>query len=402
MSEPMVVPARMQLRYERLDSILERAYTDNPKLHARDLIEHSIRTYGFRNPPMFDYGNQMLIAGHGRLEQLEGMMIQRASKLAVIEQLKNTPYTDPKNIAILLQDAALRIPENIVEDTDGMWLVPVIESNFATVEEAIRYLLMDNRSGAMSYRAEDYDASKMKRALANARGNLAQGTMPGFEDVEAGLLEQFQLPEGTSAYEQYDGTSVDGSAGIGTAIKESYVLLIACPTHEDLRTTLFYLSGGERASLRGTVKHAGMDCMQWLEKWKALAGDKLLPANATEAAEGEQAASETVVPATEPLWVGGLCATCGGSGNTGRRAGLTGSEPVQCVACDGSGDQDTWRKMHGGPGAPADPNARPTRKRKPAPAVQPMLEEQAAPEDMIPMSAAPEAAETATQIVWED
>lgn len=376
---------RMQLFYERLDMLLKARFVDNPKLHARDLIEYSVRKYGFNNPVLFDYQHEMLTAGHGRLEGLEGMMIAYNLIWENIRKYEAMPDgMGDADAAKLREQPAAKLPDKIdLDPDDGMWLIPTAACNFDDEETAIGYILMDNRTATMSYRPEDYDAAKMKRALAKAQGNLAQAALPGFEDVEAGGLEQFQLPEGQQPYEPYDPTKIEGAPAYAPNLKEAFVLMVACPTHEDLRKTLFYLSGGQRKYLRKEVKHSGMDCTQWYGVWKNLTGGAEPPENIAEDASAEAAVTpEGSIPA-EPAWVGGLCPTCGGGGSTGRRQTLTGYENIQCTYCDGYGDQDKWRAHYGGAGATVKPlKEKKSSKSKPK-QEQMVIEEPVEPEYMI-------------------
>lgn len=372
---------RMEMQYQRLDWLLGKRFEDNPKLHARDLIEHSIRVYGFNNPVLMDYSHDMLVAGHGRLEQLEGMMFKQRNGMDALRELQANPGIPANIIASYASSTDLKLPRNIATDEDGMWLVPTISSHFASVEQAIQFLLMDNRTASMSYRQEDYDAARMKRALSKAVGTLGQDSLPGFEDIGAGELAQFLLPD-SPGYVQYDGTSVPGAPAYAPNIKESYVLLIACPTQEDMRRTLFYLSCGTRRTLRESVKHTGMDATQWFEKWAVLVGNAELPPNTPEqAAEAMQPAAGVegeVTPVdqlTEPTWNHGLCVACGGGGSVGRRTTLTGAqENIMCVACEGAGDRLTWIKMKGGEGLPAAPVKRTRKAAAPAAPQLPLVE----------------------------
>lgn len=50
----------------------------------------------------------------------------------------------------------------------------------------------------------------------------------------------------------------------------------------------------------------------------------------------------------EPLWLGGLCIACGGSGHFGPRKRSDGVwANYQCDKCDGCGDRQTWLVKHG-------------------------------------------------------
>ncbi len=55
------------------------------------------------------------------------------------------------------------------------------------------------------------------------------------------------------------------------------------------------------------------------------------------------------VPASggEPKWVGGLCAICGGSKFTGYRKVDGAKVKMECEACEGAGDRESWLKSKG-------------------------------------------------------
>ena len=89
----------------------------NPKLHYDEGIEKSIQLHGFVNPILLDEGSGKMVAGHGRLDALEKM-----------------------------RDAGADVPDRIVAQDDGDWLVPVLRGvEFKSEAEAERYLLADNQ-----------------------------------------------------------------------------------------------------------------------------------------------------------------------------------------------------------------------------------------------------------------
>lgn len=88
----------------------------NPKLHDGEGISESIDRFGFTDPILIDEKTGMMVAGHGRLEQLT--------------QLKKAKEDPPANVIIMGKE----------------WTVPVIRGNsFANEQEVEAYLLTCNR-----------------------------------------------------------------------------------------------------------------------------------------------------------------------------------------------------------------------------------------------------------------
>ena len=77
----------------------------------------SINRFGFNVPLIINDTSGKLVAGHGRLQAL-----------------------------ISMYSSKYGLPKNIMKDDDGMWLAPVMVGNdFANEEEAMAYLLADNK-----------------------------------------------------------------------------------------------------------------------------------------------------------------------------------------------------------------------------------------------------------------
>lgn len=91
----------------------------NPKDHDLETLDKSYARFGFVRPLLRDETTGKLVAGHGRLEQLEAR-----------------------------QDSGEEPPERIRVDDDGVWYVPVLRGvAFRDEHEAEAYLLADNRIG---------------------------------------------------------------------------------------------------------------------------------------------------------------------------------------------------------------------------------------------------------------
>tara|TARA_B100000287_G_C20674940_1_gene794884 strand:- start:2124 stop:2750 length:627 start_codon:yes stop_codon:yes gene_type:complete len=103
-----------KVEYIRIDEIV--GADINPKDHDIGVLITAIKRFGFTSPLIRNEDTQKLVAGHGRLE-------------ALITMYKNN-YS---------------LPKGIVKD-DDMWLVPVVTGlNFENEEEALSYLIADNK-----------------------------------------------------------------------------------------------------------------------------------------------------------------------------------------------------------------------------------------------------------------
>jgi hypothetical protein len=109
---------RLRIEYVRLDAIARAPR--NPKRHHADSIATSITMQGFADAPVLDDRTGCLIAGHGRLDDLER---------------RHTAGEPP--------------PARIDVDTDGMWLVPVQRGySSADADTAAAFVIGHNLIGA--------------------------------------------------------------------------------------------------------------------------------------------------------------------------------------------------------------------------------------------------------------
>lgn len=130
------------IEYMRLE-LLQRA-TRNPKDHDRPAISASLKRFGYVEAITLDERTGQLVAGHGRLDELE---------------LAASEAEDP--------------PEGITVDGDGHWLVPVQRGwSSADDAEAEAYLLASNLVGEGLWH---------RQALADVLTDLQAG--PGLEGI---------------------------------------------------------------------------------------------------------------------------------------------------------------------------------------------------------------------------
>jgi hypothetical protein len=107
--------AELSIEYVPLSQII--TWPRNPKDHDIPLITQSMFRFGFINPLIVDERSGQLVAGHGRLESLNNMMLDRAEP-----------------------------PDRVRVSESGEWLVPVLRGvQFANQAEAEAYALADNQ-----------------------------------------------------------------------------------------------------------------------------------------------------------------------------------------------------------------------------------------------------------------
>lgn len=99
----------------------------NPKEHDIEEIMRSFKRFGFTNPLIVDSNTKKLVAGHGRLEAL-----------------------------IYLKNRDQQAPDGIKEE-NGHWLVPTIERPFVNENEAMAYIIADNKLTEVG----DWDNTKL-------------------------------------------------------------------------------------------------------------------------------------------------------------------------------------------------------------------------------------------------
>lgn len=113
----MTDTAPRRLEYMPLDDLLGRRDPRNPKGHADADIRHSLGRFGYTEPVMLDERTGRLIAGHGRIENLD----QRRT-------------------------AGQHPPDGIVIAADGTWTIPVTRGWASrSDEEAAAYLVTSNQ-----------------------------------------------------------------------------------------------------------------------------------------------------------------------------------------------------------------------------------------------------------------
>jgi hypothetical protein len=381
-------PNGLTREYRALSQLLAWRWEDNPKAHNEELIETSIRKYGFNDPPEVDEQHETIVVGHGRLEFL-----------ARIKALFDSDHPDGF------------LPQNILLLPDGDWGVPVIILQFPTREDALRYAMVHNRSNTATLRAEDYDQKKLTGALARAAeaGQLGMFGGIGFGQTELkaggfgeGVTSLFDVPPPVDGAWDSPGNALalaPGGIGEGTAgapgaaapslPPDSHVGMLQLFFTQQTRAV--FVKRCERLAkvlgLNSTTEVVG-HLVQ--EAYRVNFGADEVPASVLPGQIGfggevvggapeppvgislvQQVAgivmgamslpdwnaadsaidlnAPVVLPeAGEPVWKGTLCPTCGGSGFTGMRINMETrkQEKIICDACEGAGDKESWDKAH--------------------------------------------------------
>jgi len=108
-------PESISIEYIPLEEI--KKWPANPKRHDFDALGESIERFGFVQPLLLNEATGMLVAGHGRFEELSRRF-----------------------------DAGEPAPGRIKVLDDGQWAIPVIRGvSFANEAEAAAFALADNR-----------------------------------------------------------------------------------------------------------------------------------------------------------------------------------------------------------------------------------------------------------------
>ncbi|MBV8771668.1 MAG: hypothetical protein JO166_04950 [Deltaproteobacteria bacterium] len=144
----------------------------NPKAHDLDVIDSSIKRFGFVAPIVMDERTGRLVAGHGRLETLE-----RAKA------------------------AGQKPPDRIIE-RDGEWLVPVIRGvEFTDDREAEAYVVADNQTTILGGWNEEELAAVLLDHAGGERG--LQGLGYSADDLQEML---FRLGQDAPEFEPTDAS----------------------------------------------------------------------------------------------------------------------------------------------------------------------------------------------------
>jgi len=142
------------IEYIAIDEI--RRARRNPKEHDAGQIHESIRRFGYITPMLIDERTGLLVAGEGRLNELQGSKARGE-----------------------------RVPDRIKVGDDGRWYAPVIKGvKFEDDDEAEAYLIADNRLTELG----GWDESQLAAALSDlaAKGEeMLAGVGYDMDDIDA-------------------------------------------------------------------------------------------------------------------------------------------------------------------------------------------------------------------------
>lgn len=197
--EPKTPPRRVE--YMRLDEIQHAPR--NPKGHDGPGINRAIQHFGLGELPLLDERTGLLVAGHGRLEQLEKM----------------------------LQASAVAPPDGVSVDGDGMWLVPVVRGWASRSDgDAEAYLVASNH---LTTRGgwDDAGLADMLSGLAELDPALLEVTGFSEGDLAAILGEQSEYGDDETRTGGDDGPAPDSADELNRdpgGYREQYGVIVMC------------------------------------------------------------------------------------------------------------------------------------------------------------------------------
>jgi hypothetical protein len=193
--------APRRLEYMPLDDLLGRRDPRNPKGHADADIRHSLGRFGYTEPVMLDERTGRLIAGHGRIENLD----QRRT-------------------------AGQHPPDGIVIAADGTWTIPVTRGWASrSDEEAAAYLVTSNQLTIKGGWHADPLAAILQE-IASATSDGLEGTGFTVADLDLVLAE-------VSDAGPLDVDAEWGAAGmpdyVSDDLRRKYSVLVSFPSEDD-------------------------------------------------------------------------------------------------------------------------------------------------------------------------
>lgn len=147
-----------------LSEARKRVNPENPKAHDLERIMASIEKFGFVVPPTLDERSGQFVAGHGRIEALEG----------------------------LYERSRVKVPKGLSVGKGGEWLLPVLRGiSFDTTAERDAYLIADNRLTELGG-WNDESLTRMLEGLYGADADLLE--IAGYSEREFNRLMDVYAP----------------------------------------------------------------------------------------------------------------------------------------------------------------------------------------------------------------
>ena len=242
-----------QVEYISVDELNRIVFAENAKRHAATLLANSTRKHGFNvfmgvgEFPENGKTERMLCAGHGRLED-------------IVAKFANNP-----------NDA----PDGVWND-NGVWKLPCVIIPFKSRNDAILFLLDDNRSSNVKIHEEDYDLTLLQTIAKKAQGG-SPVPLPGFGAADfigvSGNQRQvaFDMPE----FKPFDATEIDGTpqAVVGS-VTQTYTVILMANSWEDMSQIARVLTFGDRNGVPRDARMVSVEAMQYITRWaNALGGN---------------------------------------------------------------------------------------------------------------------------------
>lgn len=226
------------IEYMRLDGI--RRDPSNPKDHDLGALGQSFQRFGYVLPMVVNENTGLLMAGHGRLDQLEAMRIGGVE-----------PPTRIKT-----------------DDQDGMWLAPVIRGIRMSPDDGKAYVIADNRLVELGGWNEPLLVARLIEIAGGDAEEQLLGTGFDAEDLDRMIAVIGGQTNHFDAGNLPDAPAVDGANTKAYIVAVVFVSFKVASFERGLRALTF----GERAVQREASRYAQIDGEKYLERWETSSG----------------------------------------------------------------------------------------------------------------------------------
>jgi hypothetical protein len=225
------------IEYTRLDEI--HRDPQNPKDHDLGALGQSFKRFGYVLPMAVNENTGLLMAGHGRLDQLEAMRI-----------------------------GGMEPPTRIkTDDQDGMWLAPVIRGIRMSPEDGKAYVIADNRLVELGGWNEPMLVERLIEIAGGDAEQMLLGTGFDAEDLD----RMIALIGGKT--DHFDAGDLPDAPAVEGANTKAYIVAVVFVSFKEESTFergLGALTFGERAVQREASRYAQIDGEKYLERWETL------------------------------------------------------------------------------------------------------------------------------------
>ena len=162
----MATKHQAHIGWDDLNDLARRFHPKNPKAHNLAAIDASVERFGFVAPVVVNDLDGQIVAGHGRVEALRDRRQRGAPP-----------------------------PEGLRVGPRGEWLVPTVHGVGLTAEDALAYIVADNRTGELG----GWDDSRLAEVLAELKQTASGLDGVGYSVADLSeLLEALDRPDHAS------------------------------------------------------------------------------------------------------------------------------------------------------------------------------------------------------------